>query len=67
MVAEFKSIITTKNTKIDSLATLVNGQGVLLDKLTTKVSELTERVIVPQHPLLYHRMIVPCSVLKKTS
>ena len=43
VVAELKSIITTQNTKIDSLATLVNGQGVILEKLTTKVSELTEK------------------------
>ena len=44
VVTELKSIITTQNTKIDSLATLVNGQGVLLENLTTNVSELTERV-----------------------
>jgi len=44
VVAELKSIIATQNTKIDLLTTLVNGQGVLLQKLTTKVSELTERV-----------------------
>ena len=35
VVVELKSIITNQNTKIDSLATLVNGQGVLPEKLTT--------------------------------
>ena len=44
VVIEFKSIISTQHTMIDSLATLVNGQGVLLEKLTIKVGELTERV-----------------------
>ena len=44
VVTELKSIITDKNLKIVSLATLVNGQVVLLENLTKKVSVLTERV-----------------------
>jgi len=44
VVTKLKSIITVQNTKIDSLAALVQEQGSLLEELTRKVSALTERV-----------------------